>query len=106
MCPYQVSTYDRANLTRELAISSVYQASHGTVQVQKDDTVLVMSDGVFDNIGMQRIEQFVLDAWKDWVGPDALAERLVDASLAPNVPKPDDTTCVVAYVMVDNKRNQ
>ena len=63
-----------------------------------------MSDGVFDNVGLPGIEKIVLEAWKDYVGPDALAERLVDASLAPDVPKPDDTTCVVCYIMDDNKR--
>ena len=91
--------FKRVGLTKDTALNMMSSAALGNVTVELYDIVLVMSDGVYENLGMATIEQVAATMWSDDCGPDALAEELVNRALVPWAPKPDDTTCVAAYVM-------
>ena len=72
--------------------------------VDKDDTILIVSDGVVDNMGEATISQHVSAAYKDGLSPEALAKSIVASALVAGYSvKPDDTTCVVGYVCAKEK---
>lgn len=65
------------------------------------DTVLVMSDGVTDNIGSAYLRTLVSKAYTQHLAPKDLCEEIVaDAISNASRPggKPDDTTCVAGYI--------
>ena len=66
---------------------------------KKGDTILILSDGVTDNICEGILHQQVSKAYTENCTPEHLARTIVSAALtAAYEAKPDDTTCAVGYV--------
>lgn len=69
--------------------------------LMKHDIVLVISDGVLDNLGEARLEILVGKAYQDHMAPLVLSQAIVSEAMAvayESSGKPDDTTCAAAYL--------
>ena len=78
------------------------QSKFGTIKdLRVNDTIIMASDGVTDNIGNAFLASLVSKAYKEFMSPQDLADEIVaEALTAAHQPrgKPDDTTVVVAYL--------
>jgi serine/threonine protein phosphatase PrpC len=69
--------------------------------LEKNDTLVVCSDGVHDNLTDNQLATIVSDAYVAYSSPTTLAENIVNAAIEKaSTPggKPDDITAVVGYV--------
>ena len=88
-------------MTTEYANQVFKDAGYTSTKVRPNDTVIVYSDGVYDNLGQAEILNIIGDAYNAWAherrSPGDVAAQIVKAALRSST-KPDDTTCVVAYI--------
>ena len=100
-CPYQAYLAHLREKTPEYAVNIMKEARTDKFEMDIGDVVLAATDGVLDNLGALQLEDLVHNAWYEGLSPEALTSRIVAESIASaGQPggKPDDVTCVVAYV--------
>ena len=97
LCPYQLTKYDN-NTSKETSVSVVAQGRFNTVTVESGDVVLLMSDGIWDNLGESGLERIALPLYHNWQTPDAIASAILEECLRPGVVIKDDCTVIVAFV--------
>ena len=102
-CPAQAGLYQASDMSRSYVEQIFKPCEYGVIaNIRLHDTIVMVSDGVIDNVGHGKIQSLVSDAYANWqTSPEDLAKDIVGVSLAGahrRNGKPDDTTCVVAYV--------
>jgi serine/threonine protein phosphatase PrpC len=74
------------------------------VQLQPNDTVVVGTDGVFDNMKGASLCNLLTESYKNYWSASRLANKIVEVSVqhaSERGGKPDDVTAVVGYVQED-----
>lgn len=102
--PPQVCLYQASAMSVTHVETVFKQAVTGSLSdIRPHDTIVLVSDGVGDNIGSGKVMSLVSEMYETWQSqrtfPDDLAKDIVGASIASahrQGGKPDDTTCVVA----------
>ena len=99
--PAQAAVYDKV-IMDDMYIEGIFKhAKFQSVQIMEGDTVLVVSDGVADNVSQTTLSRFVESAYLNKESPDTLAAKIVAEALSSAYRVngcPDDTTCAVGYV--------
>ena len=71
----------------------------GWLTFKAKDIVLVASDGIWDNLTNTSIKNIIRTEYNNGSGPREIAQLLVNAAIEAGI-KPDDTACVVAFVLL------
>jgi serine/threonine protein phosphatase PrpC len=100
--PPQACSYDFSDKTITYIEKVFHHCQFGSLKkMQENDTVLIVSDGVTDNLGDAVLAGLVSKAYDNQMSPQDLADAIVAESLTAAYKtggKPDDTTATVAYL--------
>ena len=107
--PMQAFCNDVKEMTVEYAAKVFENCDYGTIptNLEKDDTIIVCSDGVHDNLSPVQLGNLATEAYKWNEKPEVAAEKIVKKAIEnASLPggKPDDVTAVVAYVFEENTK--
>ena len=94
--PRQISVYQPQS-RREAARLCVQHANFNAMTIQKDDVVVVCSDGVTDNLSRDELRNIVEAGMTESLGPYGLAQEIVELAIGTGR-KPDDTSAFVGIV--------
>jgi len=103
--PHQAFLYNREMHSVEHASQIFQHLEVGVLQtcLEDGDTVIVGSDGVWDNFQELTMKNMVTSAYENRWSPEKLATNIVKMAIAnasDRTGKPDDTTAAVGYVCV------
>ena len=103
-CPYQAFLDSPLGMTPDYAKNVMAKCTTGVVQetLQPNDTIIVASDGVFDNINTFMLQSAITQGYAQNLNPQSLAENLVKQAMdGASLPggKPDDIIAAVGYVV-------
>ena len=103
--PAQAGLLRFADLSTKYVDHIFSQAIVNTIDIKRNDTILVYSDGVLDNVGPAQLLKTVGNAYHAWnterKEPEDLARDIVNLSLTGagmSGGKPDDISIVVGYI--------
>ena len=105
LVPAQAALLRFADLSTKYVDHIFSQAVVRVIDIKRNDTILIYSDGVLDNVGPAQLLNTVGKAYHEWntdrKEPDDLARDIVNLALTgagTSGGKPDDTSIVVGYI--------
>ena len=79
-----------------------WDAEYGSVtNLQANDTIVLASQGVVQNLSDARLMALVGDAYEQFNDPQTLADQIISEAKSANALSPaaiEDITCIVSYV--------
>ena len=105
LVPAQAALLRLTDLSTKYVDHIFNEAVVKVIDIKRNDTVLIYSNGVLDNVGPAQLLKTVGDAYDGWhterKDPDDLARDIVNLALTGagmSGGKPDDTSVVVGYI--------